>query len=618
MSAEFQAKAVRFVSKNLIMKVNNSIARNLVYQRKLKGLTQKELSDKTNVTVRTIQRIEKGETEPHLQTVKLIAAALEIEVDALIPLDDPKKESIQKKWLLLFHSIPFIGFVLPFFNIFIPLFIWIHKREDNPVYYEHGRKVINFQLSIMLYFILIMATFFFLGHLFPFGSGNWSSIVLLLFISIIPFSVLVMLFNIYKAVKDNTCYYPLSIPFIAKIKRSKTTNTVFTVLIFLVGSNYSGQSQNIERLDDSVISSDSLSRKINQLMDDANIPGMAFTVFNENKPVFSRSFGYSFNNEKIALTDSSNIYGASLSKAVFSVIFMKLVEEGVIDLDTPLQSYLPEKIYNYEPQARWHDDYSDLKTDSLYHKITARMCLAHTSGLPNWRFFEEDKKLRVNHEPGTSYLYSGEGMVYLQVVIEKITGENFEDIAQRLVFQPLEMTKSSYQWQHEFEYNYAYGHNAKGQGLKKDKDNEPRAPSTLETTHKDYNKFLSAVLNRDLLEEESWNEIFTPQIRIRSKRQFGPLSNEVTSENDKIQLSYGLGWGIFQTPYGPAAFKEGYGSGFQHHSVLFPQTGKGVLIMTNSEIGGGIFKELLEVSMMDIYTPWEWENYIPYNMESIN
>ena len=118
----------------------NKLAENLVYQRKLKGLTQKDLSDRTNVTVRTIQRIEKGETDPHLQTIKLLAAALEVEVDELMVLEDPKEENIQKKWLLLIHATPFIGFVIPLANIFIPLFLWIHKRDDNRIYREHGRK----------------------------------------------------------------------------------------------------------------------------------------------------------------------------------------------------------------------------------------------------------------------------------------------------------------------------------------------------------------------------------------------------------------------------------------------------------------------------------------------
>lgn len=85
--------------------------------------------------------------------------------------------------------------------------------------------------------------------------------------------------------------------------------------------------------------------------------------------------------------------------------------------------------------------------------------------------------------------------------------------------------------------------------------------------------------------------------------------------NDDISLSYGPGWGWFQTPYGKAVFKEGGGSGFQHYSILFPQAKKGVLIMTNSPNGGSISKELLEVAIRDSYTPWEWNNYIPYDQK---
>lgn len=606
MSYIFQGLPPKFVSNNFIMEANNSIARNLVYQRKLKGLTQKDLSDKTNVTIRTIQRIEKGETEPHLQTVKLLATALEIEVDELLPLDNPKEENIQKKWLLLFHATPFIGFVLPLFNIFIPLFLWIHKREDNILYYEHGRKVINFQITVV---IAVLISFISLVTIE--GVGFF------LFVSVLPLAVIIMLINLIFVINKNKCFYPFSIPFIPKKKALIRSNgkTAIATLFLLLSFGTTGFSQNIERLDDSMISSDSLSEKVEKLMEDADIPGMAFTVLNDNDIVYTKAFGYRLKDERLKLTDSTNIYGASLSKAVFSVIVMKLVEENVIDLDTPLESYLPKKIYEFKPQTRWHDDYSSLKNDSLYHKITARMCLAHTSGFPNWRFFEEDQKLRVKQEPGSKFLYSGEGMVYLQVVLEKITGKDFEELAQKIVFKPLNMINSSYQWQPEFESNFAYGHNEKKQAYQKDKDNEPRAPSTLETTLEDYNKFLVAVLQRKILKPASWKEIFSPQIRIRSKRQFGPLSKEETSENDDIELSYGLGWGMFKTTYGWAVFKEGYGSGFQHHSVLFPDSGKGVLMMTNSENGGSIFKELLEVTMRDVYTPWKWENYIPYDMD---
>ena len=167
------------------MAESKSLGNNLIYQRKLKGYTQQELSEKTQVTVRTIQRIEKGEVNPHLQTVKLLAGALDIEVDDLLHLEDPKMENIQRKWLLLLHSSPFLGFVVPLSNILLPLFLWIHKREDNPVYDDHGRKIINFQISMSILYVLALV--------FLVTIQKWG---FLFFISVIPFSMIVMLLNI--------------------------------------------------------------------------------------------------------------------------------------------------------------------------------------------------------------------------------------------------------------------------------------------------------------------------------------------------------------------------------------------------------------------------------------
>jgi CubicO group peptidase (beta-lactamase class C family) len=107
--------------------------------------------------------------------------------------------------------------------------------------------------------------------------------------------------------------------------------------------------------------------------------------------------------------------------------------------------------------------------------------------------------------------------------------------------------------------------------------------------------------------------MFTPQVRLRSVQQFGQLSLVDSTTNDAIRLSYGLGWGLLQSPYGVGAFKEGHGDGFQHYTILFPQKKTGILIMSNSDNAESIFKELLEVTIGDKFTPWYWENYIPYN-----
>jgi CubicO group peptidase (beta-lactamase class C family) len=109
--------------------------------------------------------------------------------------------------------------------------------------------------------------------------------------------------------------------------------------------------------------------------------------------------------------------------------------------------------------------------------------------------------------------------------------------------------------------------------------------------------------------------MLNPSLRIRTRMQFGPLSLEQSDENDDIQLSYGLGWGLLQSPHGLGAFKEGHDEGFQHYSIIFPDAKIGLVILSNSDNAESIFKELLEIAVADIYTPWKWENYIPYQVK---
>jgi len=385
------------------------------------------------------------------------------------------------------------------------------------------------------------------------------------------------------------------------------------MLLLLPAWFCAARAQQLVRLDGSKIAAATLDKKIQQLMDSGHITGLAIAVFNHNKAVYEKTFGYKNAETKEGIKGTTNIYGASLSKAVFAVLVLKLVEEGILDLDKPLQQYLPKPIYEYAPQKKWHDNYADLKGDTLYRNITARMCLDHTTGFPNWRWDEPDQKLRIHGTPGMRYSYSGEGLVYLQVVLEKMLNTSLEDLMTKYIFRPAGMVYSSYTWQPRFEEDYCVGHNAEGKPYEKDKDNDARAASTLETTLDDYTKFTAAVLQNRLIKRSSRNEMFSPQIRIRSVQQFGPLRLKDSTLNDNIQLSYGLGWVLLQSPYGVGAFKEGHGDGFQHYSILFPEAGTGIVIMTNSDNGESIFKSLLQTAIGDTFTPWRWENYIPYN-----
>jgi D-alanyl-D-alanine-carboxypeptidase/D-alanyl-D-alanine-endopeptidase len=384
------------------------------------------------------------------------------------------------------------------------------------------------------------------------------------------------------------------------------------VILLLLNFSVSSSAQPIVRIDGTKISADSLNHYLPELMRKAKVPGLAIAIFNRNHVVYKKTFGYSNADRKTLLKPATNMYGASLSKTVFAVMVMKLVEQGKLDLDKPLQEYLPNPIYDYMHLKRWHDDYSSLKNDTLYKKITARMCLDHTSGFPNWRWDLPDQKLKVVHTPGKRYSYSGEGMVYLQVVLEKMMGKSLEQMADEIIFDPLEMKSTAYTFLPAYENDYAWGHNGAGKLYEKDKDNEARSPSTMETTLDDLSLFVEGVMQDKIISKKTTAEMFRPQIRLHSMVQMGPMSLKDTDANDAIDLSYGLGFGLLKSPFGWGAFKEGHGDGFQHYMILFPQQKTGILIMTNSDNGESMFKELLELAIGDKYTPWKWQQYIPY------
>ena len=173
--------------------------------------------------------------------------------------------------------------------------------------------------------------------------------------------------------------------------------------------------QTLKRVDGSKLSVDSLNTKIEYLMKVANVSGVAISIFNDNKPVFSRTYGLANVQKNIPFEKTSVMYGASFAKTVFAYIAMQYVQEKVIELDKPLVEYLTRPLTEYKING-WRRGYQELKDDGRYKKITARMCLTHTTGFPNWRWFETDKKLKIKFDPGTRYSYSGEGLYLLQFV----------------------------------------------------------------------------------------------------------------------------------------------------------------------------------------------------------
>jgi CubicO group peptidase (beta-lactamase class C family) len=365
------------------------------------------------------------------------------------------------------------------------------------------------------------------------------------------------------------------------------------------------QNTSIKRLDGSTITPAEIDSTVTRLMSAAEVTGVGIAVFNDHKIAYLKSYGVRDKDKNLPLTPDSVMTSASLTKAAFATMVMELVEKGTLDLDKPLYQYLLKPLPEYQ-------FYRDLASDPRYKLITLRMCLDHTTGFPNLRAFNEGK-LNINFQPGSRYAYSGEGILLAQLVVETVTRKPLNDLMRQYIFGPDHMTRTSMVWEERFETDFANGYDEYGRSLGPERWTTANAAGSMQTSLRDYANFLQAVLQGRTPDAKTRATMLSPQIQIFEKRQFPSLNSVTTTANRGIRLAYGLGWGLYFTPHGEAFFKEGHDEGWRHHAVCFEKPGSGLLIMTNSSNGEGIFQELLETILKNTYTPIEWEGFTPYS-----
>ncbi len=377
------------------------------------------------------------------------------------------------------------------------------------------------------------------------------------------------------------------------------------LFIVIITAAYSQQNQ-IVKPDGKIISIGEVDKAVKKLMDTAEVTGLCIGIIADNKVAYIKGYGYKSKPSRQLNDTATCFYAASLAKALFAYIVMQLVDEGRIELDKPLYTYLPKPLPEYT-------QYIDLASDERWKLITARHCLSHTTGFPNWREYNprDNKKLEIFFTPGERYAYSGEGIYLLQFVVETITGKPLETLAQEKVFKPFNMRRTSFLWQPSFETNYALGHDKNEDTIAKDRRIKANAAGSMETTIADYSRFMEAVMQGKGISQKSKEMMLSPQIAINSQRQFPSLNPDTTNDNRKIGLAYGLGWGLFTSPQGKVFFKEGHGDGWEHYALSFPDKKFSLIIITNSGNGESAFKELVE-QLTGVTIPWYWQGYTPY------
>jgi CubicO group peptidase (beta-lactamase class C family) len=369
----------------------------------------------------------------------------------------------------------------------------------------------------------------------------------------------------------------------------------------------------VRRLDGVELAPERVAATVERLIAAGKVTGIGVAVINDNALVYRRTFGYANVDTKRALAEDTVMYAASFTKAMFAYLVMQLVDDGVIDLDTPIEHYLSKPLPSYE-------DYADLAGDERWRAITPRMLLAHTAGFSNWRFIDDDGnldrsgKLALRRDPGTRYGYSGEGITLLQFVLDEGLGLDVEALMQTRVFDRFGMTRTAMRWRDDFLPNLANGYDEAGTNLGHNKRESVRAAGSVDSDLIGMSRFLQAMLQGAASGNAGIQAMWSPQVRITGLHQFPVSASEIDSDRDDgIDLSYGLGWGVIKTPHGRAAFKAGHIEGWENFMIAYPGAGTGLVIMTNSSNGESIFKALLAELIADRWTPWEWNRYTPYD-----
>jgi CubicO group peptidase (beta-lactamase class C family) len=364
----------------------------------------------------------------------------------------------------------------------------------------------------------------------------------------------------------------------------------------------------VTRLDGRVLSPAQVAATVERLMRAGRVPGLALAILNRGEVVYQRGFGQRDVERGLPLGDTTVMYAASFTKSMFAFMVMQLVQEGRLDLDRSIAEYLPRPLPAYEK-------YAELAGDERWRRITPRMLLSHTAGFANFRFVYPDQKLRIEFEPGSRYSYSGEGINLLQFVLEQGMGMDVDSLMRQRVFGRFGMTRTQMTWRTDFEGDHAIGYDEAGKPLGHRQRTGVRAAGSADSDVAGIARFARGVLRGEGLTPAARQEMLRPQIRIRAKHQFPtPIAAaDTTSRDDAVHLSYGLGWGLLQTPYGPAYFKEGQDDGWVNYMIAFDRPKTAMVVMMNSSNGSRIVAALLAELIGDTFTPAEWDGYTPYD-----
>jgi CubicO group peptidase (beta-lactamase class C family) len=316
--------------------------------------------------------------------------------------------------------------------------------------------------------------------------------------------------------------------------------------------------------------------------------GVALVAKN-GAPIFHKAYGWR-DLAGQAQNDTSTIFPVlSITKSFTAVVMLKLQEEGKLSLKDTLNKYLPDY-----PQAG---------------RITLEQLLTHSSGIYNYtNDFDEEDSAIVNHpvprqmvldrfydkplefEPGKGFSYNNSAYFLAGLVIEKATGKSYEQNVRQIIFEPLGMIRSGFDYNGLPSNSRATGYQFLNATVQKPytlyDSTVGYAAGSIYSTSSDMLKWAQAIIDRKVISQASWNEA-------------------LTAKNN----GYGYGFQMGNFEGKEYIHLPGGYPGFVSDIMLYPKDSVAIILLKNSgNYGQDLFLVTLEVSNIVFGKPYDlWQ-----------
>jgi CubicO group peptidase (beta-lactamase class C family) len=337
-------------------------------------------------------------------------------------------------------------------------------------------------------------------------------------------------------------------------------------------------------------------------MQSYNVPGVSIAVLDQGEVVWEQGYGVASVDDGEPITESTLFQAASISKPVTAAVAMRLVEDGVLDLDSDVNRWLKS----------WQVPENQFTSEE---KVTLRRILSHSAGLTvhGFRGYAPDEPvpdiiqvldgeppsnsaaIRVDQVPGSTTRYSGGGYTVLQLLLEDVTGRPLHELAREMILDPAGMSSSSFR--------------------------KPLPPLLAERVSVAHTSDGTTAVNHQFLEGGSaccglWTTSGDLVRLARAlQRSFngepGAILGRAAAEA-MLSPSGSPGWGLgFALAGGNGSFyfqhSGGNPPGFSCLLVAHRSRGQAAAVMTNGNNGGRLCREIIQTVAVE----FGWDGYLP-------